>query len=220
MTKFFWLSKITTFISIPVAIFACIRYRKVDRIYLPFVWYLIVSGINETYAYYAVHVLRNNAVNSNIYRLVEFILLILFMKNLGGFKRKSKWFIAILVAVISAWIYEYLIEKKIATFNGYIGVYASFFLSLTAVYLLNIQLTSFRGRLFTNPVFIICIAIILFFSMEILTELFYVYLSSQGIEALPRAIFRIFQCVNIVYVSLMAIALSKMHKRTEFSLTI
>lgn len=215
-----WLAILSTFVSIPVAGYAIIRYRKIAPIYLPFVWYNIMAGLNEATSFYTVFVLRNNAVNSNMFMFVEFFLLMLTMKKLGAFNRNSTLFIFLIIAVSAGWIFEYIVQKKLATFDGYFHAYEAFVISLTAVHLLNIQLTTLRGRFFENPVFIMCIAFILYFSISVLTEIFYVYIARQGINKLPNEIYVIMQWVNIIYCGMLIFSLSKMHKRKEFSLAI
>ena len=218
MHDYLWM--LPSLYSVPVAIYAVFRYNKVDRIFLPFIWYLIISGINETSTIVTAYVFRNNAVSNNIYRLAEFILLFFAMRNFGAFEKRSKLFWSIILFVCLCWIFEYVFQNKIATYEGYIGVYAAVALCTTAVHLLNIQLTTLRGRFFTDPVFIFCIALIIFFSMGMLTEVFYVSISRQGIKSLPTQIFRIAQGVNFIYVSMLAYALSRMPRRVAFSLSI
>lgn len=194
------------------AITGVVRYRKIPASYHPLIYLLLLGLANEIICYlFFYH--TSNAVPTNIYFLCEFLLLAWQFRNWKNILR-IKWVYRLLMGGMSAlWVAENIILGRIAVFSPAFQVAYSLALVLLAINQLSWLVVNDRSRIFTNPVFIIAIAIIIFFSYKVLTEIFYHY---APLSAIKNNIFVIESYLNVGYNILLTIALICVPPKSSF----
>jgi hypothetical protein len=98
---------------------------------------LIWIGIfNETFSHYADEKWHTNAVNFNIYSLVEFILIMWQFKKWKAFANKKVYAVITGVALLF-WVGENFLFGTITSFNSYFIIGGSLCIALTSIRMIN-----------------------------------------------------------------------------------
>jgi hypothetical protein len=197
------------------AIIGLVRIRVIDRAYYPFILLLWVALLTEITGTIVIRLYRTNAINSNIYVLLESVLILWFFRRLKLF---SKTFFAWLMTIfILAWIAENFIIFSITTFQSYFRVFYSFVIVLLSIHMINKLFSEERRKLIKNPVFLIMITFIVFFTYKTLIEIFYIY----GLDASDEfkiQVYRIMPYINLTANLLYAIAVIWIPRKQEYTL--
>ena len=161
------------------------RFKKLDRVYYPFLIYILVSFLNELFVGLVIgpHNVNSVSIDINLFNLFEAIVLLLQFKYWKRFDLYSKLFPELIFAIIFGWAFENLIIYSLTHFNVFFLIAYSFILVLLAVQTINhIIVNESRVSLLKSPIFIICVAIITFFIYTI-----FVYtLMAKGIDSENR----------------------------------
>lgn len=204
--------------SIAVAAIAgLIRYQQVDRSFHPFIILLWIGLANEIIGTLLIARSLPNALNSNIYVLAEALLILFFFERLGLFARKKKLFYLILVIFSLTWSWENFIYGSIHRFGSYFRIFYSFVIVLMSINLLNRLIYEEKKKLVNNPVFLILIGFIIFFTYKALIEIFWVY----GLNASKEfrvSVYRIMAYINFSVNLIYAIALIWTPPKREYTL--
>jgi hypothetical protein len=169
-----------------------VRFKHISKSYYPLL-YLIAGGtLTEIISYN----IKNNAPVTNIYVLFEYIAFCWLFYNLKQILKQKKWLWIVLIPLILLWFTECVILSKITSFNIYYRILYSFALVLLAVNQLNYLIINERDNMTTNPVFILCCTMIIFFSYKCLIEIFYRYAPETRIG---NSIFSIQVYVNVLF---------------------
>jgi hypothetical protein len=103
-------------------------------------------------------------------------MLILWQFKAWGLFNGARWFPILLALLLAAtWFYEI---HSIYTLNKPYYYYRLFYPTLMVVCSINLNnrlIISHNQRLLTNPVFLICIAFVLHFTLKILTDAYWLY---------------------------------------------
>jgi hypothetical protein len=197
-------------IVIPITI-GSVRYRYLPASYRPLLYILLIGFLNEMICYCFFY--NNNAVPNNIYLLVEFLLFAVQFRRWGNILH-NKWVYGIMIFSLTAvWVVEDIVFRKIVVFSPWFQIAYSFVLILIAVSQLNWLIVNERGNIIKNPIFIICIAMIIFYSYKVLTEVFYHYAPANLIK---NNIFVMEAIVNVGYNLILAVAILCIPKKINF----
>lgn len=164
------------FLSLTVAIAALIgvvRIKRIHRSYYPFIWFLWLAVVNEIASLVMIRIFKTNAPNSNIYILLEFILLIWLFSN-WSFRKHSR-LILILTTFSFLWIIDNLIIHSLFEFNSIFTVAASFVILYLSINEINHLLFSEAKHLTRNSRFIISLTFLIYFSYNATVEVFYIF---------------------------------------------
>lgn len=198
-------------ILIPV-ITGIIRYRRIPVSYYPVIYLLFIGCANEFICYFFFYN-TSNALPTNIYFLVEFLLFSWQFRNWKNILRKDKWYRALLILMTMVWVFENVVLGRINVFSPLFQVSYSLVLVLLAVNQLNWLVVNEKGNIITNSKFIICIAVIIYFSYKVLTEIFYYYSPSNLMKI---NIFDVQSYCNVGYNILLTIALLCIPTKSNF----
>lgn len=190
-----------------------VRYRKIPVSYHPFIYLLLVGFANELVSYFFFYD-TSNAVPTNVYFLCEFVLFTVQFRLWRNILQRQWVYYTILFAMCGLWVLENLILGKIVIFSPTFQIGYSFVLVLLAVNQLNWLVVNEKGRIITNAKFIICVALMIFFSYKVLTEVFYYY-ATDGM--MQRNIFTIEVYLNVVYNIMLAIAILCIPQKKSFT---
>lgn len=190
-----------------------VRYRSVPVSYRPFIYLLFIGFANEIVSYFFFYN-SSNAVPTNIYFLCEFLLFTIQFRLWKNILKKDMVYRSVLIGMTTLWIVENIVLGKIGTFSPTFQIGYSFVLVLMAVNQVNWLVVNEKGNLTTNAIFIISVAVMIFFSYKVLTEVFYYYATDGKLQ---RNIFTIEVYLNVVYNILLAIAILCMPRKKNFT---
>ncbi len=159
-------------IVIPI-IMALIRIKKIDKIYYPLLILLLIGLLSELASFICINVFKTNAPVIKIYSLVEccIILYQLYLWKNGA--RYRPMFVMLGLVCVIFWIVETIVFKNINTFSPYFRVFYAFIIVLLSINQINAMMFYQNVSLLKNPVFIICLAFIIFFLYQIIYEASY-----------------------------------------------
>ncbi len=129
--------------------------------------------VNETISYALISRGSSNAVNANIYVLLEGILYVGQFRTWGAFQ-KGKWQFRLLIGtLLLVWGIDNFILNHITTFNSLYRIYYSFCLVFLSIDEINRFLARMERALLKNPIFLICIGLLVFYTYKATMEVFY-----------------------------------------------
>jgi hypothetical protein len=171
-------------------IIAIIRFPKISGVYYPFIFCVWIAGANEILSCVLWETGHYTAVNNNLYVLAEAILFSLFFRNLGIFEKFQKLFGILITGLIFLWTWENFIHGKITYISSWFRITYSFFVVLMSITAVNklilldinkpVEITN--RHILKNPVFLICIGSVAYFTFKILVEIFWLYGLNSGKE--------------------------------------
>ena len=189
-------------ILIPLII-GIIRYRQLPVSYLP-LFYLLVFGLLTELVSYTLFYNSSNAFPNNIYVLVEFLLLVWQFRSWKNILRNDWLHKCLVGAVCLLWLSQNFVFGTINQFSALYEVSYSVILILLAVNQMNWLIVNEKTNILFNAIFLICIAIMVFFSYKVLMEIFYYYAPERMIK---NNIFSIQSYMNVGYNIILAVAI-------------
>ena len=138
----------------------------------------------------------SNAVYYNSFALAEAIILNWQFKRWGLFQKKSELYIPLQLLFIAGWITEVIMRNDIQQFNSYFIIGYSTVIVIMSINVLNNIMFKDPSFLFLNPIFLICIGVVIYFTYSILTEIFWLYGLNSSTKFRIR-IYEIFAYVNL-----------------------
>lgn len=193
-------------ILIPV-ITSILRFKKLPPNYYPLIVFIILGLLNEIliYCFFSFHPTFNN-----IFFLLEFVLLCIQLRNWKNILT-TKWiFYSLIGAAAMWWIIDELIFLKILGYKSLLLIFFPFALVLLTTRQLSFIVAIGKTNILKNPVFVFCIAIILFYSYRVLSEIFYHYAPDGQTK---KSIFNMQAYVNVVFNIMLAIAILLVPKK-------
>ena len=210
-----WLVGLTVLLPL---IAGLIRLRRIDRSYQPFFILLVVGFVNELINGYVVEIRHSsNAINSNIFALVEWFLILWQFQTWGSFRSKRKAYYVLLFVSCSIWITENLVLGHIGEFSSYFRFFDSFLIVLLSVNKINFMITHDNRNLLRHPGFLICIGFIIYFIYKIVYEWAY-QTSLFGATDITDKIEELIGYINALTNIIFAIALLKIPAPEKFTL--
>jgi len=193
------------------------RLRRMGSRYRPFFILLTVGVVTELVNRYLIKFIHSNAVASNIYALIEW-LLILWQFRVWGFLRTRKNAFLILIFVSCAiWIMENLVFGQLTNFSPYFRFFYSFLIVLLSVNKINFMITHDYRNLLRHPEFLICIGFIIYFIYKIVYEWAY-QASLYGTSEITSTIIFLEAYINALTNIIFAIAMVKIPAPSTFTL--
>ena len=200
------------------AIIGLIRIRQLDQAYYPFVLVLWFGTINEILTTIVVDRGFSNALNSNIYVLIEALLIVWFIYNHGVFRGRRGMVFLICSMLILSWSVEAMIFTPHKHFSSYFGAIYSFTIVILSVTLINQLLESEKKSILRHPAFIIAIGFLLFYTCNIIVEIFYLYGLEASKEKLVGRIYSIIPYVNLLVNLIYIFALLWIPRKQKYTL--
>jgi hypothetical protein len=195
-----------------------VRLRRIGAAYRPFFILITAAIIVEAINFYLIKVRHHsNAIATNIYVLVE-CMLIFWQFHVWGWLRSRSWaFPAVLGAFFLGWGVENLWLGHIVEFPPYFRFLYSFLVVLLSVNKINFMITHDNRSLLRNPDFLICIALIIFFIYKIIYEWAY-QTSLFGLSNITSSIIMLFGYFNALTNIIFAIAFLLIPAPQKFTL--
>lgn len=169
------LSAILSFSIAIAAIIGWIRFTRINPAYYPFIYCIWIGLINEIISFFLINAGYHNAINNNIYSLLESIFLTWQFKKWGAFDRFKPSFIIIISLFVVTWTINNFFISSITHFTLYFRALYSFIIVLLSTGILSSLIIRERKNLLKNSVFLICIAFIIYFTYRVLLYSFWIY---------------------------------------------
>ncbi|MEP6749368.1 MAG: hypothetical protein ABJB86_16655 [Bacteroidota bacterium] len=199
------------------AIIACWRFRKIHPVFRPFIYCIWLALANEILSIILVQTIRTNAVNSNIYVLLESLLIVWQFRKWGMFERYKIVFKLLLGLLVLAWFTENFMLFSIRQFSSWFRIFYSFIIVLLSISLLNRQILGDKGILLKNPVALICLSFIIYYTYKVLVETFWVYgLNESG--TFRNKVYIILNYINLFSNLIYALAVLWMPTKHRFTM--
>lgn len=184
-------------LSIPL-IPIILKFKRINRDYYPFIFFIILCSINDLIAAVQFHVLdKETNLNYNLYYLFEACLLTYQFKKWGNFHKSKIWFIMILLLYFLFWIIESFITKVYLSINSYYLIFYSLSLIMMSINTMCTPEKDCSSNILISPRLMICCTFILFYSIMILTETFSAYSLRTSLEFKWRML-DLLHIVNII----------------------
>jgi len=161
-------------IVIPTVI-GLIRFRLIDRAYQPFIYCIWIGCCNEIFSYILIKGGHPNAINNNVYWLIESLLFTYQFERWGLFSRRKLLFVSIIAILCVAWLSENFIISEIEQFDSYFLIAYSSLLCFMSIALINRLISTERGSLLKNAEFVICVTFVIYYAFNVLVEVFWIY---------------------------------------------
>lgn len=199
------------------AIIACWRFRTIHPVFRPFIYCTWLAFVNEILSISMVKAIHSNAVNSNIYVLLESLLIVWQFRKWGLFERYKIIFRSILVVLLLAWITENFIVSSIGHFSSWFRIFYSFIIVLLSISLLNRLILREKGLLLKNPIALICLTFIIYYTYKVLVETFWVYGLNES-STFRSKVYFILNYINLFSNLIYALAVLWMPTKHRFTM--
>lgn len=201
-------------IAIPVLV-SLVKYRRLDNIFNPFLWLLWLGMANEVLSLVLAYTFKSNAVNANIYILFEYGLILYQFYN-WNFTIDRICFILAAIGVI-IWIADNLVLHSITYRNSGFRIFESFTIVFLSINEINKMIVFQRGKLYKNPIFLICITFLIYYSYKAFVETFALFDLGLG-DGFSLNVFMVLTFVNFISNILYAISILCIPPKLEFTL--
>ncbi|MFM9910332.1 MAG: hypothetical protein ACKVOW_13340 [Chitinophagaceae bacterium] len=161
------------FLSLSVAfpaIAGIIKFGKISKTYNPFLLYVFVSLANELLVgLVLVHHSKNiQTLDWEIFNLFEGLVLLVQFHYWKLFEKNQKLFYALIILFAGSWLVENFIISDIYSFKPYYVLGYSLIIALLSIQTINhIIIHQNQVPLFRNAMFIICVALVIYFIYNI-----------------------------------------------------
>nr|WP_294908755.1 hypothetical protein [uncultured Lacibacter sp.] len=177
------------------ALIGWIRIRKTDPAFLFFTILLTVGFITELISLYVMLKNKSNMLNYNLFMLAESLLVTQLFYRLGLYGSKRRCRLLQLLYVL-LWAGEFVYRWNFTSVLSFFLVSYSTLLVFQAIDLLHHVLFQTPHKLYMNPVFLICMGFIAYFSYSIIVEIFWFYGYNQT-TAFRQRIYEVFTYINL-----------------------
>ncbi len=203
-------------ILLPLVV-SILRYKKIGSIYLPFILLIWIGCLNELVGEIVVSKGYSNAVSSNIYSLIEAIIILWLFRQMDAPRFIKKIFHYVALGFCIVWTLENVFIGKFGVyFNSYFNMVSGFVIVLISINAINEILVKEKDLL-KNPLFLLCTGFIIYFTYRTLIEAFWIYGQDIG-EQFMSKVFSIHSWINLVCNIIFALAILWMQKRQAFTL--
>jgi hypothetical protein len=200
------------------AVIGGIRFSKINPAYYPFLFFIWAGLLNEIATIYLVKQIKSNAVNNNLFYLIESLLITVQFKKWRLFDRSPVLYKTLLIFFPVFWVGETLLLGSLYNFSSYFIILHSFLITLLSISMINRLLARERKGLRKNAIFLISLGWIVFFTYAILVEISYMY-GTHLSEPFQNAVMYILAFVNLFTNLLYALAILWIPKKSGYTFT-
>lgn len=177
------------------AIIGWVRIKKTDPAYLPFTLLLTAGFVTEIISTIVTNKHYSNAPVVNVFTLVEACLVTHLFYKLDLFKKRM-WPLLLQLFFVLCWLTECFFYRNLGSFCSYFIIGYSTILVFLSINLLHTVLFQTSAKLYRNPVFLISMGLIIYFTYSIIVELFWFY-GLNNSEFFRKKIYTVFSYINL-----------------------
>ncbi len=206
-----WLS----YSIVPPMLAAITRCRNADPGYYPMLAYLILGFINECISSYVIPRFQTNALNNNVFSLVETLLILWQFRKWGLFSEYKRLYQALFLVLVLGWAIQNHNWHYLNTYLPFFRSFASLLIVVMSIISMIRLIIIHNGQLLKSPEFLFCAAFGLYFSTAILLEVV-LYFGSETTMGLQADVFMAASIVNVVANIIYLIAIVWIPARPRF----
>jgi hypothetical protein len=211
----YYIATIFSFTIVIAAIIGWIRYAKMDPAFYPFLFLVSIATINEVISFIVIQHRQSNALNANIYSLLESILICWQFKKWKFFSRNETLFYILVSLLTAMWLFENFYLSSIFSFDSYFNITYGLMICFMSVRLINQMVLVDKTNLQSNPIFLICFCFSVFYMYSSLIEIYWIW-GLGGSKSFRLNIYRIFSYINLFSNLTYAIAMLWIPRKRKF----
>lgn len=166
------LNLVLSYSIVPAFVAALYKYQKVKPVYFPILCCLGLAVLNEVVSSIVINAGYSNALNCNIYYLLEALLLTLQFKSWGFFSGRKRLYYLLLGLFITVWVIENHSVSLLSSFLPYFRMLTAFIVvSMSLVHLFHLIVYS-RKPISREPDYLFCFGFCVYFLSVLVTEAF------------------------------------------------
>jgi hypothetical protein len=200
----YFFTAFSSFSILIAVLLGAFRLRQVGRRYLPFFLFLALGFFNEIASEICGRMFQTNALNSDIYSLLD-ALILLWMFRCWHLVRRKWIYGVIATAFVLAWIADTMVWGTLFEFSSRFNVFYSVIVVLMAVQYINRLIVSEQRLTLNNAEFLICICLIFFYTATSIVEIFW-FFGFENNKYFVGKVYVIIPVVNLVTNLLYALA--------------
>ncbi len=199
------------------ALLSLARFHSIRKEYLPFVLLVWLAALTEIITLILLNKGLPNIISSNVYNLLEALLLLIFFNKLGVFESRKVVYYVLLATFAVTWVLDNFVFHPFGTaFNSYFIIVYSAPVVILGIHTINGLLIK-EKKILRNAAFFICLALIIYFTYNIIIETFYLY-GLQLSGKVTAKIYDIHSWINLLCNLIDALAILWMRKKQAYTL--
>lgn len=204
-----------TYSVILAAVIAGLRINRIDPLFYPFILLIWRGLMSEIVSMFIVQHHQSNAVNANVYVLLESLIIVWQFHKWKLFGQNAPYAVILMSIYILVWIADNFILSRIIYFNSYFRILYSFVTVLLSISMVNKLIFSESKTLLRSPIFLIMIAFIVYYTYKVLVEAFWIY-GLNSSDHFRISVYNILHVINLISNLLYALAVVWIPKKKEF----
>jgi hypothetical protein len=210
------LNQVSAFSILVACIIGMARFAKILPVYRPFLFFIWISGCNEIISLTMIYIDNNNILNSNLYALVEYGLLLLVFYSWNEPRTRNRYTLFFVCGLV-VWLIDNIIIHSLSTINSSFRVFYSIVILFLSINQLNKLIVFEKKSLSRNAIFLACMGFCLYFSYKAFIETFYLF-EMPFSNPFYGNLFSILLLINLFTNLIYAIAVLCMPTKREFTL--
>lgn len=178
------------------AVIGWIRLRKADPVFFPFILLLTAGFFTETVSIILMKKGYSNVLLYNIFSLSEAVIIVWQFKKWKFLGKKIMLYYLIQVLFLVSWVTEFILRGGFSQFFSYFIVGYSTIIVYMAIGIINDVIFKEPTPLLLNPLFLICMGLIIYFTYMALIEIFWIYGLNRS-SAFRISVYNIFAFINL-----------------------
>jgi hypothetical protein len=190
------------------AIIGLVRWPRIAPSYRPMIYWLWMGLCSEIVSFLCIRKIitesGSNAVASNIFILLDFLLLTWQFYNWGSFDNRKRLLKVLLVLLPAVWISDMFVTGSINDFSPAFRIGYALLCIYLGVQHINQRIVNDRKDIFKNARFYFCAGIIIIYSYTVLRECGYMMYAVaskdiiQKVDPLVRKIIDLYSYINFI----------------------
>jgi hypothetical protein len=210
----FWTLSCSIFLA---AVTGWARFRRIAPAFYPFILFIWIGVLNEIISIVLLRFGYSDRINNNIYVLLESVLLISQLVKWNGLGRYRSIAPVIFALVCIAWLFENVFIFRIHHVSSYFRLLYSFLIVLLAIRVTTNLILTETSFILKNPVILICLGLIIYFTFKVLVEVFWLY-GLSGSSRFRVNIYSIMIWINFATNLIYALAVLWIPPKQRFSM--
>ena len=202
----FYLAVVSGYSLLIPGIISIFRIKSIGESYYPFIVFILLGCINEALGIFLAINGYHTIVNNNIYVLLASLSLIQFFVSNQLFKQSKMVHITLLSLCLILWLLETFVLRSIRDISSYFRIFYSFLIVLLSISTINKILVTEKDDILRNPLFLICICFVSYYTLKLIIESFLLY-GIHYSNLVLNNIYNILIYVNLIINLIYALAL-------------
>lgn len=191
------------------------RWNHIEKVFRPFTWLLWLGLLNDTLSLVFAYTLKTTAINTNIYVLLEYLLVLYQFGRWNNAAIKACISFAALGVIV--WSADNLLIHPLDNRNGAFRIFYSFIIIFFSINEVNKLIVYERRSLLKNPVFLICFTFLAYYSYKAFVEVFMAFGLNLG-NSFSQHVCMVLLITNFISNILYTIAVLCIPPKLEFTL--